>query len=91
MHPALRLYDPADLPNAQRKRRILKRLLHLPRPKPAQIAVVLVRRAIRVLARERPKLVRARPDLCLVSPQDRDRFPLGPRDFRLPDKKKKVK
>ena len=36
-----------------------------------------------MLARERPKYFRARPDLSLVSSQDRDRFFLGARDVRL--------
>jgi hypothetical protein len=36
-----------------------------------------------MLARQRAKLVRARPDLGLVSSQDRDRFLLGARNFRL--------
>jgi len=83
MHPALRLNDPTNLPNTQPKRRLFKRLLHLPGPEPAQIAIVLVREAIRMLARERAKRFRARPDLRLVSSQDRDRFLLGARNVRL--------
>ena len=83
MHPALRLNDPTDLPNPQPKRRLLKRLLHLPRPEPAQIPTVLMRRAIRMLARESAERLRARPDLGLVSSQYRDRFLLGARNFRL--------
>jgi hypothetical protein len=68
MHPALRIDDLTDLPNAQPKRRVLKRLLHLPWAKPAQVSIVFMRRTIRVLARKRPERVRARPDLRLISP-----------------------
>jgi len=87
VHPALRLNDTTDLSNAQPKCGIFKRLLHLPRPEPAQIAIVVVRGAIRVLVRERAKLVCAPPDLRLVSPQDRDRFLFGARDIRLSNRR----
>ena len=40
--------------------------------KPAQIAIVVMRRTIRVLARERAKFVCTRPNLCFVTLQDSD-------------------
>jgi hypothetical protein len=41
--PALRVDDVTDIPNAQRKRRIFKRLLHLPMTKPAEVAIMFMR------------------------------------------------
>lgn len=43
MDPALRLDDVTDLPNVQLKRRIFKRLLHLPMTKPAKVAIMFMR------------------------------------------------
>jgi hypothetical protein len=37
---------------------------------PAQVAIVVMRRTIRMLACERAKLLCARPDLCFVALQD---------------------
>jgi hypothetical protein len=51
--------------------------------KPAQVAIVIMRRTIRVFARERAKDLRARPDLCLVTPQDSDGLLLRAGDIRL--------
>ena len=43
MDAALRVDNVTDLPNAQRKRRIFERLLHLPMTKPTQVAIVIMR------------------------------------------------
>ena len=40
---ALRVDNVTDLPNAQRKRSLFERLLHLPMTKPAQVAIVIMR------------------------------------------------
>ncbi len=56
VHAALRIDNVTDLAHLQRKRRIFKRLLHLPRSEPAQVAILLVGGAVRVLAREPAKL-----------------------------------
>lgn len=86
VHAALRIDDATDLAHPQRKRRILERLLHLPRSKPAQVSIVVVGRTVRVLAREHAKLVRAPPDLRFVSFQDRDGLFLRACDVGLPKK-----
>jgi hypothetical protein len=46
VHAAVRLHDAADLADAERVRGVLERLLHLPRPKPAEVARLRVRRAV---------------------------------------------
>ena len=51
--------------------------------KPAQVAIVIMRRTIRVFARERAKALCARPDLCLVTPQDSDGLLLRAGDIGL--------
>jgi hypothetical protein len=51
--------------------------------KPAQVAIVIVRRTIRVFARERAKVLCARPDLCLIAPQDSDGLLLRAGDIGL--------
>jgi hypothetical protein len=84
MHAALRIDDATNLAHPQRKRCILERLLHLPRFKPSQISVVVVRGTVRVLARNRTKPVRATSDLRVVSLQDRDGLFLRARDLGLP-------
>jgi hypothetical protein len=83
VHAAVRLDDTADGANLQRKGRILERLLHLAVTKPAQIAVIGVRGTVRVGLSERSKLVCARPDLCLVPPEDLDGLLFGTCDIRL--------
>jgi hypothetical protein len=72
MHATLCINDVADLSDAERERHIFERLLHLPATELAQIPVVVVRGTVRVFARELAKRFRARPDLRLVPPQDRD-------------------
>jgi hypothetical protein len=89
MHATLRLNHAANLSDSQRKCRIFERLLHLPGTKPAQVTIVIVRRTIRVLASQLPKLIRVRPDLRLVFPQDCDGVLLGTRDVGLLDKRDK--
>ena len=83
MYAALGIDNATNLAYLQRKGRILERLLHLPRSKPAQVSIVVMGRTVRVLLRKRAKLLGAPPDLCFVSPQDRDGFVLRARDFRL--------
>ena len=43
VHPTLRVDNVTDLPNAQRKRRLFERLLHLARTEPAQVAIMVMR------------------------------------------------
>ena len=56
MNAAVRLDDAAHLIDAQPKRRVLERLLHLAATKDAEVAAVRVRVAVRVLAGEVGKL-----------------------------------
>ena len=51
--------------------------------KPAQVAIVIMRWTIRVLARERAELLCACPDLCFVLHQDTDGLLLRAGDIRL--------
>lgn len=84
MYAALGIDNATNLAYLQRKGRILERLLHLPRSKPAQVSVVVMGGTIRVLARKLAKLLGTPPDLRFVFLQDRDGFVLRARDFGLP-------
>lgn len=81
MNATVRAHNVADLSHLERKRRILKRLLHLTTTKHAKITTLVVRGTIGVhfceLAK-RGRLVRGIVDLYLMLSQDGDRFVLGP-------------
>jgi hypothetical protein len=83
VHTAVRLDDVADLAYVEAVCRALERLLHLSGPEPAEVAGLLVRRAVRVLLRKRAERVRAPVDLRLVTAQDLDRLLLAARDVVL--------
>jgi hypothetical protein len=51
--------------------------------KPAQVAIVIMRCTIRVLARERAKILCVRPDLCFITLQDSDGLLLRAGDVGL--------
>lgn len=69
MHSAIRLHRPAHLPNAQRHRRVLERLLHLPRSKLPEIPAAFRARAIRNPLRQRFKRRRSAFNLFPVRVQ----------------------
>jgi hypothetical protein len=79
VHAAVRLDDVADLAYVESVCRALERLLHLSGPEPAEVAGLLVRRAVRVLLRKRAERVCAPVDLRLVTTQDLDRLLLAAR------------
>jgi hypothetical protein len=83
VHARVGLDDIGDLADGEPVRGLLERLLHLPAPEPAEVAALRVRRAVRVLGRERAERVRAPADLRLVSAQDPDGLVLRARDHRL--------
>ena len=67
VHTAVSYNHIADLPHFQPISSVLEWLLHLTAAKPAKIAFVRMRRAVRVQAGELPKLIRRAINLCFVS------------------------
>ena len=87
MNATVRGDDFAHFPYLKRIRCILEWSLHLAFAKPAQIAALLVRRAIRVRFSERCKGVRVVLYLRRVTAQDVDGFRLRACDVGLQSRK----